>query len=127
MRPHALFLFCFFFVSILAQIPESVGQIRIKDFSKTLIGTSVNTGSGVRSEPYTVLWNGEDVLPSADTTFIGIRSLDVQSPVVDFDLAFASASYTGDAASVDFTLVADSTCTIGLIEHFIVVTADRKI
>jgi len=124
MRPRTLFLFCFFLVPIMALISESIGQIRIKDTSQSL--SIVSAGIGFRSEAYSVSWNGEDVLPSQDTTFIGIRSLDVQSLTIDFEIAFSSASYTGDAASVDFIMTVNSACMIGLIEHFILVTADRK-
>ena len=124
MRPLPLFLFCFFLVSTLAQIPELIGQIRIKDASQSF--SIINTGFGFRSEPYSVFWDGEDVLPSQDTTFIGIRSLDILSTSVDFEIVFASATYAGDAASANFIMTVNDACTIGLIEHFILVIADRE-
>jgi len=87
----------------------------------------VNTvASTDRTKAYAVLWSGEDVLPTNENAFIGIRSLNVVSQTVDFTVEWANSAYTTDTASVNYQITAGANCNIQLIEHFVIVTADRK-
>ncbi len=121
-------LFCIIFAGAFLLISsESVGQIRIREVSKPLTGTTVNSvASTDRTTTYAVLWSGEDILPTTENTFIGIRSLNVVSQVVDFTVEWATSAYTTDTASVNYQITAGPNCNIQLIEHFVLMTADRN-
>ena len=120
-------LFTLAFVSILTQSPESTGKVKIRDISQNLIGSNVNGNLGSsRYEPYQITWPGDELLPTVDNTFIGIRSLDVVSAEVDFTVELISSAYTADAATVDFHITAGALTDIKLLEHFIIVTFDRQ-
>ncbi len=120
-------LFAGVFLHTFTLASESVGQIRIGQASKPLAGTTVNSvASSDRTASYAIPWSGEDLLPTTENTFTGIRSLNVVSQVVDFTLEWASSVYTTDAAAVNYQITAGANCNIQLIEHFVLMTADRK-
>jgi len=119
--------FCLLFLQTLTTASESIGQIRIREVSKPLTGTTLNSvASTSRSVTYAVLWSGEDLLPTTQNAFIGIRSLNVVSQTVDFTVEWVSASYFFDSATVNYKITAGPNCNIQLIEHFVLMTGDRK-
>ncbi len=120
-------IFALLFLASSATATYSVGQIAIKDTSQSLLGTTVNSALATsRSETYSVIWNGDDPLPHEKSTFIGIRSLNFLSTVVDYEVKLSTAAYTTNAATTSFQITAGANSNIGLIEHFILVASDRK-
>jgi len=108
---------------------SNIGGVKIKSEFQPLRGYEpvCATGPGTRSITYTITLNGYDQPPTALNTFFGIRSIDITTSVVDYELELTSFGYSFDSSNIFPTIYAGPNSALSSIEHFILVTADRNI